>query len=68
MNTRETPEVEVTEPSIWPILLAAGVSLVAAGIVSTLVVSLIGVIWLLAVIAGWVHENRVRTPHEVDDE
>jgi hypothetical protein len=45
-------------PSYWPILLAASVTLIAAGVLSTWILSLVGVVGLIASIVGWVLENR----------
>jgi uncharacterized membrane protein len=52
--------------SIWPILLAAGVSLLLAGVVYSPVVSIIGLVVLLASIFGWTQENRIMEPQEVE--
>jgi hypothetical protein len=44
--------------SFWPILLAFSLLLIAVGAVYTLIISVIGVLGLLACIAGWTLENR----------
>lgn len=54
--------------SIWPILLAAGLALMVTGIVTSLVVSIVGVILLLGSLAGWSQESRIFGTHENDDE
>jgi cytochrome c oxidase subunit 1 len=54
----EKPEIHLPSPSFWPIVLAFGMALIAAGVVSTIVVSIVGVIVLLVAIAGWTLENR----------
>jgi hypothetical protein len=54
--------------SVWPIVLAAGLSLLLAGVVYSPVVSVIGLVLLLVSIAGWTQENRVMAPETVDDE
>ena len=50
--------------SIWPILLAAGLGLMVTGVVTSLVVSIIGVILLLGSLAGWSQESRIFATHE----
>jgi len=46
------------ERSIWPIILAAGITLLAIGVVTSLVISGIGAIILLVALGGWTQENR----------
>ncbi|MBE0672746.1 MAG: cytochrome c oxidase subunit 4 [Anaerolineales bacterium] len=55
---KEKPEIHLPAPSYWPITLAFGFALIAIGIVSNIVVSIAGVILMLAAIAGWTLENR----------
>jgi cytochrome c oxidase subunit 1 len=52
------PEIHMPAPSYWPIIMAAGLALIAAGLVSTFYVSIAGVIVLLVSVAGWTMENR----------
>lgn len=52
------PDIEMPAPSIWPIVLALGMALVAVGVVWTLFISLAGVVVILVAIAGWTWENR----------
>ena len=54
--------------SIWPILLAAGLSLLLAGVVYSPIISIIGLVLLLVSIAGWTQENRVMALQEVEVE
>jgi len=58
MSPQSPAGIHLPSPSFWPILLAASVLLVAAGILSTWIVSLVGVVGLIASIVGWVLENR----------
>jgi hypothetical protein len=44
--------------SFWPIFLALSVLLVAAGLVSAVIVSLLGLLGLLVSLIGWAWENR----------
>jgi hypothetical protein len=46
------------ERSIWPIILAAGITLMAIGVVSSLAISGLGVVMLLFSLGGWAQENR----------
>jgi len=54
----EKPEIHLPAPSFWPIVLAFGMALIAIGVVSTVIVSIVGVVVLLVAIAGWTLENR----------
>ena len=45
--------------SIWPLLLAIGLTLMVSGVVTSLIVSLVGVILLLVSLVGWVQESRL---------
>jgi hypothetical protein len=59
------------ESSIWPILLAIGITLMAIGVVTNLIISGLGVIILLFSLGGWTQENRVlaqQFPSEEMDE
>lgn len=54
----ERPEIHLPSPSYWPIILAFGMTLIAVGVVSTIFISLVGIIVLLVAIVGWTWENR----------
>jgi hypothetical protein len=45
--------------SIWPIILAFGLGLMVTGVVTSLIVSIFGVIMLLVSLAGWSQESRI---------
>jgi len=55
---KEKPEVHLPAPSYWPIGLAFSLALISIGVVSTFVISIVGVVGLLVSIAGWTLENR----------
>lgn len=55
------PEIHMPSPSYWPIVLALGMTLVAIGVVASIVISLVGLIVILVAIAGWAWENRSAT-------
>ncbi len=59
----EHHDIHVPGPSYWPIVLAAGLALIAVGVVSSFVISLVGVIVLLVAIGGWAMENRSEEAH-----
>jgi cytochrome c oxidase subunit 1 len=61
---KDHPEIHLPSPSYWPILLAFGMALIATGVVSTIVVSIVGIFVLLAAIAGWTLENRAAGQEE----
>lgn len=60
----ENHEVHLPAPSYWPIVLAFGLALIAAGVVSTIIVSIVGIVVLLVAITGWTLENRVAEGQE----
>ena len=45
-------------PSIWPVTLSAGVTLLAFGIVTSSVFSLVGAALLVWSLAGWIRDLR----------
>ncbi len=57
-QNQSQPDIHMPAPSYWPIALAFGLALIAIGVVSTIYISLVGVIVLLVAIAGWTMENR----------
>lgn len=69
MRNPDKPAVHLPPPSFWPIVLAAGVLLIAVGVVSTSIISIIGVVVVLAAIVGWTWENRfLEMDHEAHHE
>jgi len=60
----EHPDIHLPAPSFWPIVLAFGFSLIAIGIVSSIIISLIGVVVTLFAITGWTLENRADAQEE----
>jgi len=69
----QTPrEIEVPAPTAWPFVLAFGCSLLFAGLVTTLSVSLLGAVLSLAGCIGWFrevfpHEREVTVPMTVEE-
>ena len=64
---KEHPEIHLPPPSYWPILLAFGMTLIAVGVVTNFIVSIVGVIVMLVAIAGWTLENRALDQEEHHD-
>ena len=64
-ESRQTPrEIEVPAPTAWPFVLAFGCSLLFAGLVTSLSVSLLGVVLCLAGSIGWFREVFPRQHEE----
>jgi hypothetical protein len=55
---KDHDEFHLPGPSFWPIVLAAGLALIAIGVVSGILISGVGVVVLLVAVAGWAMENR----------
>lgn len=64
MAAPENPNIHLPMPSFWPILVALGVLIIALGIIFNLIISLVGIVVLMAAIIGWMLENRIDTNHE----
>jgi len=55
---KEHPDIHLPPPSYWPIALAFGLVLIAIGVVSSFIISIVGIVVMLVAIAGWTMENR----------
>ena len=62
----EHEHIHLPSPSYWPITLAFSMTLIAIGVVSSFLVSIVGVLALLASIAGWTMENRAESREAQD--
>jgi len=65
------PAIKLPSPTAWPIILAFGATLVAAGLVTNPIVSMIGAVFILAGSVGWFgqvlpSEAHVFVPVEAD--
>ena len=60
----KAPHIHLPPPSFWPIVLAAGMTLMAIGLIFTVIITAVGVVVLLASIIGWTAENRALEGHE----
>jgi hypothetical protein len=56
--------IELPSPTAWPIILAAGLTLVSAGMVTSASVSILGAIFTVAGCVGWFREVLPHEKHE----
>jgi hypothetical protein len=64
-SPRQRPiEIELPAPTAWPMVLAAGVTLIFAGLLTSVSVSLLGVVLAGAGCVGWFRE-MFPVPHEI---
>ena len=61
---RAALEIELPAPTAWPIVLAAGVTLMFAGLLTSVSVSILGVVLAVAGSVGWFREVLPH-PHEI---
>jgi hypothetical protein len=64
-SSRALREIEVPAPTAWPFLLAVGVALLFAGLVTSASVSCLGAVLSLAGCVGWFREVLPREHEEV---
>jgi hypothetical protein len=65
-QTERAPQgtIELPAPTAWPIILAFGLTLVFAGMVTSASVSILGAIFAVAGCVGWFHEVLPHEKHE----
>ncbi len=51
------PEAHLPAPSLWPAILAAGITLLLFGVLAGWPFSAIGALLMIVALAGWVGEN-----------
>src|ERR1700746_1658681 len=56
--------IELPSPTAWPIILAFGLTLVFAGLVTSASVSILGAVFTVAGCVGWSREVWPRKKHE----
>jgi hypothetical protein len=54
----EHEEIHLPQPSVWPLTLGAGVSLMAFGVATSLALSAMGLALLVWGLVGWIQELR----------
>lgn len=64
MDDHSEIDIHLPSPSYWPIVLAMGMTFVAVGVVSSILISLAGLVVILVATAGWTFENRVAAQEE----
>src|ERR1700686_1758510 len=64
VHDRSSSTIELPAPTAWPIVLAFGLTLVFAGLVTSASVSILGAILAIAGCAGWFREVLPREKHE----
>ncbi|HEX3472317.1 MAG TPA: hypothetical protein VHT28_14130 [Silvibacterium sp.] len=60
-----TETIHLPAPTAWPVVMAFGVTLIFAGLVTSLVISILGIVLTVAGAAGWF---RQVLPHEVHED
>jgi hypothetical protein len=66
METRDTTPatMQLPAPTVWPIVLAFGLTLIFAGLVTSISVSILGVVLALAGTVGWFRDILPHEAHE----
>jgi len=64
-TAKEPSSVELPAPTVWPIVFAFGLTLLFAGLLTNVSVSLVGVVLSLAGSIGWFREVLPRERHEI---
>ncbi len=64
----EPSDIHLPGPSFWPIVMAAGVMLIAAGVLLTPVISGLGLVVVLTSVGGWTQENRLEAPSDAEED
>jgi len=59
------PAVHLPRPTAWPIILAFGFTMLCAGLVTTLYVSLFGAVFMAAACIGWFRQVLPHEQHEM---
>jgi hypothetical protein len=72
MATDESTPIDVPAPTAWPLVLAMGVTLIFAGLLTNVSVTVLGVVLMLAGCVGWFREvipgeHEVQVPVVADD-
>jgi cytochrome c oxidase subunit I len=57
-HDREHEHVHLPEPSVWPLTVGAGTSLMAFGVATSLALSAMGLVLLAWGLFGWIQELR----------
>ncbi|MGH2461444.1 MAG: hypothetical protein ACRDIY_21520 [Chloroflexota bacterium] len=52
------PTIHLPRPTAWPAVMAAGITMVMAGIITSVFFSLVGIVVFAIALAGWIGELR----------
>ena len=61
-ETLEPGAIHMPLPSMAPLILAVGVSLVLLGVITSLWLSLVGLIWAIVGAVGWIRIGLLELP------
>ena len=64
-TSREPSSVELPAPTVWPIVFALGLTLLFAGLLTSVSVSLVGAVLSLAASIGWFRDVLPQERHEI---
>src|SRR6516165_8712490 len=64
-TAKEPTSVELPAPTVWPIVFAFGLTLLFAGLLTNVSLSLVGVVLSLAGSVGWFRDVLPRERHEM---
>jgi hypothetical protein len=56
--------IQLPRPTVWPLVLAVGMTLIVAGMVTSIVVSIVGLVLTIAGIFGWFFQIFPHEAHE----
>ena len=57
-DKKETEEIHIPKPSIWPAVCGIGIALVGFGVVTSLLFSAVGLLVIAWSLGGWIGELR----------
>lgn len=63
-NLQQAHAVELPSPTVWPVVLALGIALLLAGMVTHWAISMLGLILILRASLGWFREVLPQEHHE----
>ena len=58
MTDHDHEHIHLPSPSVWPFTLAGGITLVGFGVLTSLALSLLGVVLMIWALYGWISEVR----------
>lgn len=58
MSEQPAPDHGLPRPTVWPAVLAAGIAMLAAGLVTSLIFTAVGALVFALGLGGWIQELR----------